>query len=75
MKISRLIWTFSLLLCATTTIAQPKVGGMMYIGIWPRLVLAIDEAQGKVVDRIQLQTGTSQGLSLSYDKKKIYVTT
>ncbi|MBL8206734.1 MAG: hypothetical protein JNM09_21050 [Blastocatellia bacterium] len=54
--------------------AQSK-GGMLYIGAWPRVVLVIDEAQGKVVDRIQLQTGTPQELSLSYDKKKMYVTT
>ena len=50
--------------------AQQKAGGMLYIGAWQRVVLVIDEAQGKVVDRIQLQTGTPQGSSLSYDKKK-----
>jgi DNA-binding beta-propeller fold protein YncE len=48
---------------------------MLYIGAWQREVLVIDEAQGKVVDRIPLQTGTPQSLTLSYDKKKIYATT
>ncbi|MCI0662229.1 MAG: hypothetical protein L0220_14260, partial [Acidobacteria bacterium] len=32
-------------------------------------------SQGKVVDRIQLNTGTPQGLTLSYDKKKIFAST
>ena len=50
-------------------------GAMLYTGTWQRTILAIDEAQGKVVDQIQLNTGTPQGLSLSYDKKKIYVST
>ena len=76
MKLSKPILLFSLLLCvfASSAIAQ-KAGGMLYIGAWPRVILVIDEAQGKVVDRIQLQTGTPQGISLSYDKKKLYATT
>jgi hypothetical protein len=52
-----------------------KAGGTLYIGTWPREVLVIDEAAGKVVDRIRLNTGTPQSLTLSYDKKKIFVTT
>ncbi len=52
-----------------------KAGGMLYVGTWPRQVLVIDEAAGKVVDQIQLNTGTPQSLTLSYDKKKIFVTT
>ena len=76
MKLSKPILLFSLLLCvfASSAIAQ-KAGGRLYIGAWPRVILVIDEAQGKVVDRIQLQTGTPQGISLSYDKKKLYATT
>jgi DNA-binding beta-propeller fold protein YncE len=65
---------------ALTAFAQsqpPKAaaGALLYIGTWPKNVLVIDEAQGKVVDRITLHTGTPQGLTLSYDKKKIYATT
>src|SRR5262245_9298886 len=52
-----------------------KAGGMLYVGTWPRQVLVIDEVAGKVVDQIQLQTGTPQSLTLSYDKKKIFATT
>ncbi len=62
------------LLSATTVNAQ-KPGGTLYLGVWPRVILVIDEAQGKVVEQIQLQTGTPRDLTLSYDKKKIYVTT
>src|SRR5262245_45428149 len=57
-----------------TSVAQ-KVGGTLYVGAWPKQVMVIDEAAGKVVDQIQLQTGTPQSLTLSYDKKKIYATT
>jgi DNA-binding beta-propeller fold protein YncE len=52
-----------------------SAGAMLYVGVWQRTVLVIDEAQGKIVDRIQLTTGTPQSLTLSYDKKKIYATT
>jgi DNA-binding beta-propeller fold protein YncE len=52
-----------------------KPGGTLYVGAWQRQVLVVDEAQGKVVDRIQLQTGTPQSLTLSYNKKQIYATT
>ncbi len=54
--------------------AQTK-GAMLYVGTWQRSVLVIDETQGKVVDQIQLNTGTPQGLMLSYDKKKIFAST
>ncbi|MFN7930836.1 MAG: hypothetical protein U0Y68_23505 [Blastocatellia bacterium] len=69
---------FSLL--TTAALAQPSAprasnGAMLYTGTWQRTILVIDEAQGKVVDQIQLNTGTPAGLSLSYDKKKIYVFT
>src|SRR5215510_5304405 len=57
-----------------TSFAQ-KVGGTLYVGAWPKQVMVIDEAAGKVVDQIELQTGAPQSLTLSYDKKKIYATT
>jgi DNA-binding beta-propeller fold protein YncE len=65
----------SALFAALPPASAQKSGGMLYVGTWPREVLVIDEAAGKVVDRIQLQTGTPQSLTLSYDKKKIFVTT
>jgi DNA-binding beta-propeller fold protein YncE len=72
---SSILFLFFLLLLAAPSAPAQKTGGMLYIGAWPRDVLVIDEAQGKVIDRIQLQTGTAQGLTLSYDKKKIYAST
>jgi subtilisin family serine protease len=50
-----------------------KPGGTLLLGTWPRKILVLEETQGKVVD--QLQTGTPQGLTLSYDKKTVYVST
>lgn len=69
------ILSFVLLSLLVWTASAQSAGGTLYIGTWPRQVLVLDEAQGKVVDQIQLQTGTPQGLTLSYDKKKIYVST
>src|SRR5215475_9909108 len=50
-------------------------GGTLFAGAYPDLVLVIDEAQGKVVDRIHLSTGLPRGLRLSYDRKSIIVST
>jgi DNA-binding beta-propeller fold protein YncE len=49
--------------------------GTLFCGAYPNLVLVIDEAQGKVTDRIRLETGLPMGLRFSYDKKSIFVTT
>jgi DNA-binding beta-propeller fold protein YncE len=56
--------------------AQPRPGPfLMYAGSFPGQVIVFDEALEKVVDRIPITTGIPRGLSLSYDKKKIYVST
>jgi DNA-binding beta-propeller fold protein YncE len=80
MRVHRLSVLFVIALLSVAAFAQaPAVkatnGAMLYIGTWPNKILVIDEAQGKVVDQIALQTGTPQGLTLSYDKKKIFATT
>lgn len=49
--------------------------GTLFCGAYPYWVLAIDETQGKVVDRIRMETGLPTGLRLSQDHKTIYVTT
>ncbi len=71
------LYKFFLLLVLFVFFVIPSVSAQakLYLGTWPRKVLVIDEAEGKVVDEIQLLTGTPQSLTLSYDKKKIYVTT
>jgi DNA-binding beta-propeller fold protein YncE len=66
---------FTLLLFPAWIGFAQKPGGTLLLGTWPRKILVLDEAQGKVVDEIQLQTGTPQGLTLSYDKKQVYVST
>jgi len=50
-------------------------GGTLFCGAYPDLVLVIDEAQGKVVDKIKLVTGLPRSLRLSPDKKTIFVST
>jgi hypothetical protein len=50
-------------------------GGTIFAGAYPNLVLVIDEAQGKVTDRIPLTTGLPRSLRLSYDRKSIIVST
>jgi DNA-binding beta-propeller fold protein YncE len=53
----------------------PVTAGTLFCGAYPNLVLVIDEAQGKVVDRIKLETGLPTSVRLSHDRKTIYVTT
>src|SRR5437879_13085783 len=48
---------------------------LLYIGAWPKQILVIDEAQQKVVDHIQLETGTPRHIEISYDRKKLFATT
>jgi hypothetical protein len=50
-------------------------GGTLFCGAYPDWVLVIDEAQGKVVDKIHLETGLPRSLRLSTDKKTIFVST
>lgn len=61
-----------LLACAGASYAW---GGTLYLGGYPNSILVVDEGQGKVVDKIHLETGLPVGMRLSQDRKKIYVTT
>lgn len=49
--------------------------GTLFCGAYPNWVLVVDEAQGKVVDRIKMETGLPRGMRLSEDHKTIYVST
>jgi len=60
------------LLALTGALAR---AGTLFCGAYPDLVLVIDEAQGKVVDTIKLETGLPRSLRFSPDKKTIYVST
>jgi DNA-binding beta-propeller fold protein YncE len=53
----------------------PAAAGTLFCGAYPNWVLVIDEAQGKVIDKIHLDTGLPTTIRLSHDKKTIYVTT
>src|SRR5262245_66290877 len=55
--------------------ADPAEDAILFVGALQNQVLVIDEALGKVVDRIQTNTGTPRRMRLSYDRKKIYVWT
>src|ERR1700740_2233589 len=62
-------------LCLSSWPGALASGGTIYAGGDPNLVLVIDEAQGKVTERIPLTTGLPRGLRLSYDRKSIIVST
>ncbi len=47
----------------------------LFISAYPAQILVFDEAQGKVIDTINTNTGLPTGMRLSYDRKKIYIIT
>jgi DNA-binding beta-propeller fold protein YncE len=49
--------------------------GTLFIGTWPHTVQVIDEAQQKVVDHIELTTGSARSMQLSENRKTLYVAT
>jgi len=55
--------------------AAPAHAGTMMIGTYPDKLFTIDDTNGAITDRIQLQAGLPTSLRLSNDKAKIYVTT
>src|SRR3954466_776020 len=63
------------LLTFLAALASVARGGILYLGAYPSSVLIFDEDKGEIVDRIPLETGLPTGLRLSYDRKKIFVTT
>ena len=55
--------------------ASAASAGILYCGAYPYWLLVIDESNGKVLDRVRMETGLPTSVRLSQDKKKIYVTT
>ena len=49
--------------------------GTLFLGAYPDSLIVFDEAKGRIVDRIHLETGLPTSLRLSEDKTKLYVTT
>ncbi len=65
-----LYWAF--LMAAATWAADPT---LVYVGTWPKTLAVMDEASGKVIDRIPLQTDVARTLLPTADKKKLIVIT
>ena len=68
-------WIRSTFFGLTFALGANLSAGTLFFGAYPNSLLVFDEAQGKVVDRIMLETGLPTSIRLSQDKKKIYVTT
>ncbi|MEQ1947686.1 MAG: hypothetical protein ABL995_10890 [Bryobacteraceae bacterium] len=68
-------WIRSTFLGLTFALGAHLSAGTLFFGAYPNSLLVFDEAQGKVVDRIMLETGLPTSIRLSQDRKKIYVTT
>lgn len=49
--------------------------GTLFVGTWPHTIQVVDEKTQKVVDKIELQTGTSHSMLISDDHKTIYAST
>ncbi|HKX00762.1 MAG TPA: hypothetical protein VJN43_23675 [Bryobacteraceae bacterium] len=63
-----------LVLGLLAAIAMPAAAqGLLYIGVWPKQILVIDEAQQKVIDRIDMLAGTPRHIEISNDRKKLFV--
>ena len=62
-------------LCTAAIFANAVWAGTLFLPAYPHALLVFDEAQGKVVDRIELETGTPRAMRMSADRRRIYVTT
>lgn len=62
-----------LLIAAFASLAAGQ--GTLFVGTWQHTVQVVDEATQKVVDRIDLATGSPRGMQLSEDRKTLYVAT
>jgi len=58
-----------------TIFAATAEAGVLFVSAYPDRVLVIDEATQQVVDTIEPQVGLPTGVRLSYDRKKIFITT
>jgi DNA-binding beta-propeller fold protein YncE len=55
--------------------AMAAAQGTGFIGTWPHTLQIIDEAQQKVVDKVELATGLPHDLQLSDDRKTLFIAT
>ena len=47
--------------------------GTLYIGGWPNKIFIVDEATEKVTGTIEVTTGAPKGLTLSKDRRRVYL--
>lgn len=59
------------LLCVACSVAE---AGSIFLGAHPDGVLVVDEATQQVIDKFPTQAGLPTGMRMSYDRKKIYLT-
>jgi DNA-binding beta-propeller fold protein YncE len=64
-----------LFVATAALISSAAAQGTLFVGTWPHTVQVVDEKTQKVVDRIDLQTGTSHAMQISDDRKTIYAST
>ncbi|WP_231635950.1 YncE family protein [Novosphingobium sp. ST904] len=55
--------------------AIPSQAGTIVLGGYPDQIQFVDDASGKVVQKVTLETGLPDNIQLSADRSKIYVTT
>src|SRR5580704_19234401 len=62
------------LILAFAGICGASQAGTIFLPGYPDRMLVIDEASRQIVDRIPSEIGIPSGVTRSYDRKKIYVT-
>src|SRR6266487_1196513 len=53
----------------------PASGALSYVAALPNKLVTLSEAELKIVDQVVLPTGVGRGLTLSNDRKKIFINT
>lgn len=59
----------------TLVAVSASAQGTLFVGTWPHTIHVVDEAKQKVVDKIELSTGTPDDMVLSQDRKTLYIGT
>jgi len=62
-------------ICVLVSLSVSVHGSTLFLGAYPDQVLVFDDTKGQTEARIQLTTGLPTSLSISMDRKTIYVTT
>jgi len=63
------------LACALVSLSASAYGSTLFLGAYPDMVLVFNDATGQMETRIKLITGLPTSMSISMDRKTLYVTT